>query len=223
MQNNLYRAFEETAVSRIIEKVPQMPDHKFSRKFERKMKRLIRYGCNEPTHYHKITVKRLFVCITVALVAAVVMAFSVGAVRDFFKNFFMEVFGTHTMVQTFSDNINAPTSIEDVYTIEVPNGFDIVYKDEIFEWSTFICYEYSKDNYYIFFTQYLKSEYNVNINTENRPLNYIEINGNDGYIVDLGNNEYYISWDNGDYIFDITGNIGKNALIDIANSVQKVE
>lgn len=223
MSNNLYRAFEETAVSRIIEKVPQMPDHKFSRRFERKMKRLIRYGYREPVHYHKITVKRLFICVTAALIAAVVMAFSVTAVRDFFKNFFMEVFGTHTTVQTFSDNINAPTSIEDVYMIDVPNGFDIIYEDEIFEWSTFICYEYSKDDYYIFFNQYVKSKYDVNINTEDRPLNYIEINGNDGYIVDLGNNEYYISWDNGDYIFDIIGNISKDELIETANSVQKVE
>jgi len=223
MQNNLYRAFEETAVSRIIEKVPQMPDHRFSRKFERKMKKLIRHGYSEPVHYNKITVKRLFICITAALIAAVIMAFSVGAVRDFFKNFIMEMFGTHTTVQTLLDNINVPTSIDDVYMINVPNGFDIVYKDDIFEWSSFICYEYYKNDYYIFFTQYLKSEYNVNINTENRPLNYVEINGNCGYVVDLGNNEYYISWDNGDYIFDITGNIGKNALIEIANSVQKVE
>ncbi len=223
MQNNLYRAFEETAVSRIIEKVPKMPDHRFSRKFERKMKKLIRYGYFEPVHYHKITIKRLFICITAALIAAVVMAFSVTAVRDFFKNFLMEVFGTHTTVQTFSDNINAPTSIEDVYMIDVPNDFDIIYKDEIFEWSTFICYEYSKNDYYIFFNQYVKSKYDVNVNTEDRPLGYIEINGCDGYIVNLGNNEYYISWDNGDYIFDITGNVSKDELIEAANSVQKVE
>lgn len=223
MSNNLYKAFEETAVSRIIKKVPQMPDHKFSRRFERKMKKLIRYGYCEPVRYHKITLKRLFICITVALISAVVMAFSVTAVRDFFKNFFMEVFGTHTTVQTFSDNINIPTSIKDVYIIDVPNGFDIIYEDEIFEWSTYAHYEYRKDNDYAFFNQYVKSKYDVNVNTENRPLDYIEINGNDGYIVDLDNNEYYISWDNGDYIFDITGNISKNELIKVANSVQKVE
>lgn len=223
MSNNLYRAFEETAVSRIIEKVPQMPDHKFSRRFERKMKKLIRYSYREPVHYHKFTVKRLFICITAALIAAVVMAFSVTAVRDFFKNFFMEVFGTHTTVQTFSDNINAPNSIEDVYIMDVPNGFDIIYKDEIFEWSTYVHYEYRKDNDYIFFNQYVKTKYDADVNTENHSLNNIEINGYDGYIVDLGNNEYYMSWDNGDYIFDITGNVGKNALIEMANSVQKVE
>lgn len=221
MSNNLYRAFEETAVSRIIEKVPQMPDHKFSRRFERKMKRLIRYGYREPVRYHKITLKRLFICITAALIAAVIMAFSVGAVRDFFKNFFMEVFGTHTTVQTFSDNINAPASIEDVYIINVPDNFILANN---FESEIYISSAYRTDeDDYIFFNQYAKSEYDVNVNTEEHPLDYIEINGSDGYIVDLGNNEYYISWDNGDYIFDITGNISKDELIEAANSVQKVE
>ena len=32
-----------------------------------------------------------------------------------------------------------------------------------------------------------------------------------------------IVWDNGEYIFSIGSNVGKNALIDMAKSVQKVE
>lgn len=220
MQDNLYRAFEETAVSRIIEKVPQMPDHRFSRKFERKMRKLIRYVDSEPVHFHKITLKKLFIYITVALITAAIMAFSVGAVRDFFKNFFMEVFGTHTDVQ-ITDSENSPDAILDNYSINIPDNFVLTQK---FEYEIFVCFEYrTSKNDYITFNQYVKSEYDVNVNTENHTMDHIEINGNDGYIVDLGNDEYYISWDNGDYIFDITGNISKNALISIANSVQKVE
>lgn len=220
MQDNLYRAFEETAVSRIIEKVPQMPDHRFSRKFERKMRKLIRYEDSEPVHFHKITLKKLFIYITVALITASIMAFSVGAVRDFFKNFFMEIFATHTEVQIV-DSENIQNSILDKYSICVPDNF---VQTEKFEYEILVCCVYrTADNDYITFNQYVKSEYDVNINTENRTMDHIEVNGNDGYIVELGNDEYYISWDNGDYIFDITGNIGKNALIDAANSVQKVE
>lgn len=54
-------------------------------------------------------------------------------------------------------------------------------------------------------------------------MEYISINGYDGFIIDLGNNEFLISWDNGDYIFEMIGNIGENALIEIAETVQKVE
>ncbi len=50
----------------------------------------------------------------------------------------------------------------------------------------------------------------------------IDINGNEGFMVDMVD-DYYFAWDNGDYIFEIVGNAGENALIDIANSVQKVE
>lgn len=223
MQDNLYTAFEETAVKRIIEKVPEMPDHKFSKRFEKAMNKLIRHDYGRNIQNHKITMKRFFISITAAFVAAIIAAFSVSAVREFFKNFFMEIFKTHTTVQTISDNTDTPISIYDVYILDVPSDFNIIYEDEIYEWSTLVNYEYRKNDDYIFFTQYVKSQYVINVNTENNPLSYIEINGNEGYIIDLGNDEYYISWDNGDYIFDITGNIGKNALIDLANSVHKAE
>ena len=42
MNNNLHMAFEETAVERVIDSVPQVPDHNFSKKFDRKIKKLIR-------------------------------------------------------------------------------------------------------------------------------------------------------------------------------------
>lgn len=36
-------------------------------------------------------------------------------------------------------------------------------------------------------------------------------------------NYHNLIWDNGEYIIMVNSNIGKNELIDIANSVQKVE
>ena len=220
MQPKLPSAFEATVSERIINTVPDMPDHVFSKRFEKKMKQLIQQS--KTASKSKITVKRMFICITAAVLAATIMALSVGAVRDFFKNFFMQIFDTHTTVQS-NDIENMPTSIKDVYTIIVPDGFELVYEDEIFEWSPYVCYDYYKDDIYIFFAQYVKEQYDVDVNTENRLLEYISVNDNDGYIVDLGNNEYFISWDNGEYIFDITSNIGQKQLIKLAESVHKVE
>lgn len=220
MQPELKKAFENTFAICIIDNVPDMPDHVFSKQFEKKMKHLIKYG--EPVSKRKITVKKLFICITAAVIAATIMAFSVGAIRDFFKNFFMEIFDTHTEVQSV-DYEDAPTSIETIYIIDIPHGFELVYEDEVFDWSPFISHEFYNDNEYISFTQYVKSKYDVNLNTENHLLEYIEINGNDGYIIDLGDNEYIVSWDNGSYIFQIISNVGKNKLIKLAESVHNVE
>ena len=118
MDTQLKKAFEETLEARIISTVPDMPDHRFSPQFERKMKRLAGGGAPK-----KLTVRRLFICVTAALIAAALAASSVSAVRDFFKRFFTETFRTHTAVQS-ADTAEAPETIEAVYTIDVPEGFE---------------------------------------------------------------------------------------------------
>lgn len=217
MDKQLKKAFEETLEARIISTVPDMPDHRFSPQFERKMKRLAGGGAPK-----KLTVRRLFVCVTAALIAAALAASSVSAVRDFFKRFFTETFSTHTAVQS-ADTAEAPETIEAVYTIDVPDGFETVFEEQADEVTQFMVHEYEKDDKYIIFSQYSKKSFNVMVDTENQAMEYITVNGNEGYIIRLDDDSYYISWDNGDYIFDIEGNIGKNQLIEIAETVKKAE
>ncbi|MCM1523134.1 MAG: DUF4367 domain-containing protein [Ruminococcus sp.] len=222
MTENLYRAFEETAVSRIIEKVPQMPDHKFSRKFKRKMRKLMKSGGIEPADIRKFTVRQLFVYVTVAIVTAVITAVSVGAARLLFNSFSMQPFKTHTIVESV-DYENAPETILDVYEFEVPPGFELT---ESRDFTPMVGFSYeSSDNSrgYIDIDQFVKKGYRTYVNTEDRPMSAIDINGHEGYIIDLGNGEYFISWDNGDYIFEVSGKINKNILIDVAESGHKAE
>ena len=80
---------------------------------------------------------------------------------------------------------------------------------------------YVNNNKHIYFSQNVKSAFDVNVNTEDHTMEYIEINGCDGFIVDISNEVSYISWDNGEYIFEISGSIGKNELISVAETVQK--
>ena len=216
MDTQLKKAFEETLEARIISTVPDMPDHRFSPQFDRKMKRLAGGGAPK-----KLTVRRLFVCVTAALIAAALAASSVSAVRDFFKRFFTETFSTHTAVQS-ADTAEAPETIEVVYTIDVPEGFET--EDEFV--SDIFCntvYRNKENNEYIIFNQNIRSAFDIYVNTENQTMEYVEINGCDGFIVDIGIDEAYISWDNGEYVFEISGNIGKSELIIISETVQKAE
>lgn len=216
MDKQLKKAFEETLEARIISTVPDMPDHRFSPQFERKMKRLA--GGGAPG---KLTVRRLFICVTAALIAAALAASSVSAVRDFFKRFFTETFRTHTAVQS-ADTAEAPETIEAVYTIDVPDGFETedAFMSDIF---CNTVYRNKENNEYIIFNQNIRSAFDIYVNTENQTMEYVEINGCDGFIVDIGIDEAYISWDNGEYVFEISGNIGKSELIIIAETVQKAE
>lgn len=216
MNTQLKAAFEETLEERIFSTVPDMPEHRFSPQFERKMKRLAGGGALK-----KLTVRRLFICVTAALIAAALAASSVSAVRDFFKRFFTETFSTHTAVQS-ADTAEAPETIEVVYTIDVPEGFET--EDEFM--SDIFCntvYRNKENNEYIIFNQNIRSAFDIYVNTENQTMEYVEINGCDGFIVDIGIDEAYISWDNGEYVFEISGNIGKSELIIISETVQKAE
>lgn len=214
MDKQLKKAFEETLEARIISTVPDMPDHRFSPQFERKMKRLAGGGAPK-----KLTVRRLFVCVTAALIAAALAASSVSAVRDFFKRFFTETFSTHTAVQS-ADTAEAPETIEAVYTIDVPEGFET---EDAFVSDIFCNKTYVNNNKHIYFSQNVKSAFDVNVNTEDHTMEYVEINGCDGFIVDIGIDEAYILWDNGEYVFEMLGNIGKSELISVAETVQKAE
>ena len=227
MKSNLYIAFERTAVERIINNIPQMPDHTFSKRFERKMKKLIRQGYREPAKHHKITPKRLFVCITAALIAAVIMIFSVGAVRNYFRNFLMKKFETHTDVQTIENN-NTPLDFTDKYEITADmSDYELLDLSETIFDRTYL---YRNEHYKIIFTQSIKEYYDVAINTEGYEMEGISINGYDGFYLDMYN--HYgksVTWDNGDYILSIFAtyddkyDFSKDELITLAESVQKVE
>ena len=82
---------------------------------------------------------------------------------------------------------------------------------------------YVRDDIIIDYKQYTKEMYDENINTENAEITFIDINGYEAiYFID-NHNYSNIVWDNGDYIITLFSNVGKDALIDIAKSVQKVE
>lgn len=227
MNNNLHMAFEETAVERVINNVPQMPDHTFSKNFERKMKKLIKQGYKEPAKYHKITLKRLFVCITAALIAAIIMAFSVGAVRNFFKNFFMEIFETHTDVQSIAYD-DDPLDFADIYEITANiSDYELILCSED---SSDRIYIYQNNNCRIYFTQSIKEYYDISVNTEGYDMETISVKGYEGFYVDMYNHySKIVTWDNGDYIlsiyvtYDNEYDFSKDELITLAESVQKVE
>lgn len=197
--------------------------HKFFREFERKMDILM----GKSHKKIKITPKRLLIAITAALLAVFIMAMSVSAVREAFINFFMNIFDTNTVVQSVED-VDAPLDFIDKYEIMADMS-----DYEIFDCSENLSdreYTYKNENCTIYFTQYIKEYYDIAINTEGYDIETIYINGCEGFYIDMYNqNGKIISWDNGDYVLSILVScdnnyeFGKDRLIDMANSVQKVE
>ncbi|MGN1136300.1 MAG: DUF4367 domain-containing protein [Oscillospiraceae bacterium] len=196
--------------------------HTFSREFERKMSKLIKQQKSFYFPMIKTPVRRIVIVLITAAIVLSTMVISVTAIREAFINFITEIFDTHTEVQIIQDD-TAPDFFEDIYAItDIPDGFEIVFQNDNIEETPLLITEYQNGQEYVIFCQNIKSKYDVNVNTEGYEMIQIYINGNEGFMIDMGD-DIYITWDNGKYILEISGNIGKDELIGIANSVQKVE
>ncbi len=197
--------------------------HKFSREFERKMDILM----GKSHKKIKITPKNLLIAVTAALLAVFTLAMSVSAFREAFINFFMNIFDTHTVVQSV-DEMDAPLDFVDKYEITADmSDYETIDTREFISERE---YTYENENCTIYFTQYIKEYYHISINTEGYDIETIYINGCEGFYVDMYNqNGKILTWDNGDYVLSIlvfcdSGfDFSKDKLINIANSVQKVE
>lgn len=196
--------------------------YEFTPKFEKKMQSLIR---RERRFYYplvKTPVRRLVTIAVTVIIALSVLTMSVGALRNAFFQFLTEVFSTHTIVVS-SETDGSPTDFRDVYEpTEFPDQFELVEKSDPATETAYLSLYYRKDDRHIGFYQWLKSEYDVSINTEQDKAEPIEINGFEGFLLNTGG-ICLITWDNGDYILEIIANIGEDALISVAESVQKVE
>ena len=196
--------------------------HTFSKRFERKMARLIRQQKSFYFPMIRTPIRRTVTIMVTLIIILSTTVISVSALREAFIHFITEIFDTHTEVQTIQDN-TASELFEDIYAVtNIPDGFEIVFQNDNIEETPALITEYRNGQQRIIFSQYIKFRYNVNVNTEGYEMVRIDINGNEGFMIEMIDN-IYIAWDNGDYILTISSNVGKNALIDMANSVQKAE
>lgn len=196
--------------------------HTFSKKFERKMARLIRQQKSFYFPMIRTPIRRTVTIMVTVIIILSATVISVSALREAFVRFITEIFDTYTEVQTIQDD-TAPESFEDIYVItNIPDGFEIVFQNDNITEAPALITEYRNSQQRIIFSQYIKSRYNVNVNTEGYEMVRIDINDNEGFMIDMVD-DYYIAWDNGDYIFEIDSNVGKDILTDMVNSVQKVE
>lgn len=216
-------AFRQNISKYIPESDIDYTPHRFSPEFERKMNILM----GKDSKNVKITFKKLFIAVIAALLAVFIVAMSVSAVREAFFNFLMDIFNTHTVVESV-DDVDAPLEFTDKYeiTADMPAYELVDFRESIFKRE----YTYKNENCTIYFKQNIKEYYHISVNTEGYDIEMIYINGCEGFYVNMYNqNSQIVSWDNGDYILSIlvscnsNYDFGQKRLIDMANSVQKVE
>ena len=204
--------------------IPEHGEHVFSDKFERRMQKLIRRR-RKPYYVLISTGLRRAACIVVMfLVVSFTTVMSVEALRKPFLDFLASIFGDHTTIESVLDlDGDYPETFEERYEItEGLEGF-ILESEETVNDSIFLYYRSRQDNSIIIFAQKPVKNYTNNLNTENTSISNHLI-GDNSAITFYDNQGYYnIVWNNGKYIFELYSTISKDVLINIANSVKKVE
>ena len=159
-----------------------------------------------------ISIRKRLIIVAIIIVG---MAILTGFVIMFFADGFK---GTvyHDNTHLFAVNTEGcPTTIEKEYELSVlPKEYELcdtnvgnamaqkVYKNNTGET--------------IIFTQYIKSEFNLHINTEEHKAVETTVNGRNAVYIDFNNKNVIVVWDNNDYILEILGVFDKNDAIKLA-------
>lgn len=196
---------------------------KFSLSFDKKMKKLIRL--QRMPYYSLINTvgKRIAIFAFVLLLTLTTTVFSVEALRTPVVNFFVEVYEKFSHIVFLDDaSPNSKLDIIEDYLMPqyIPKGFELQ-KEEVY--NNLASYEYRDINGRIItYEQSIFNENNVMIDTENTITEDILINGTNGvFYSNKGYDNLIFLWEDYIFIFSAPSEIGKEELVQIAESLNK--
>lgn len=232
MTNAEFESFLELSIKNFGENYIDYSDDldipfNFSAKFEKKMDKLIKRQ-RKPYYALISTAGRRAACIAAAIIIASGSAMSVKAIREKVIEFVVEhwqfndsVSMDNIIIDTDTD-ISYPEIIEQEYTIDIPEGFEIV-EDLSDETAESKCTYYVNGDKYIDFAQTTVYDWNMSIDNERCKIERrTDVSGVE-YIIYFWEdfNKYNVIWENNGYIFRIITNYDEKEIIDLCHLTKK--
>jgi len=200
------------------------PEHKFSRRHKRAMKKILaQFSKNSQMgQTRRFSLKKRVV---LAFVAIFVAMFFTGAISSYKTHDFKGVVHSDNTEITVANSENAPETIEYRYSLTgLPSGYELINSD--YEIAVCEYYENKSTGGWVTFTQFAKKNYIGHLNTEHNSIEEVDINGHVALLIDSSDSKgaiAEITWDNGDYILEIVGTLTKNEVINLAKSAKVLE
>ena len=187
-------------------------NYEFSKDYLNKKEKLIK---NQSRIYYpliKTTGRRIASAIIAAAIMGTTTVAAYAPARNAVRNFFLRNFNDHTVVSVQHDSKDIgdhKSKIEKQYSITVPEGF-VLDESESVSTDNYIelCYYSDDKKKSIYFDQYTADSYSSSDKFGNEFMIYT----NDDFIS--------ILWDNGEYIFSLSGDISESEIMDIYYSVK---
>lgn len=199
-------------------------NYEFSEDYLNKKEKLIK---NQSRIYYpliKTTGRRIASAIIAAAIMGTTTVAAYAPARNAVRNFFLRIFNDHTVVSVQHDSKdigNHKSKIEKRYSITVPNGF-ILDESESVSTDNYIelCYYSDDKKKSIYFDQYTADSYSSYYDNERGHFKTSSDKFGNEFMIYTNDDFINILWDNGEYIFSLSGDISESEIMDIYYSVK---
>lgn len=211
----------EVVIPEILnEPEPKSIEHEFSKKFEKKMSKIIKVNKKSRRKIVSIATRFAACIAAVCIVSDVLNVFTNAGRNPAVDYLVLHQYNCDDIYILCDENYPFPKTIEEEYTIDLPEGFALV-KDETDEFSIYRVYENNDKR--IRFEQHVlpagmtpsvDNEHGINeiITDENETKYFTHIDEEEGY--------YYIMWSNDIYLFMLSTNIDKETMFNLCKSTK---
>lgn len=199
-------------------------NYEFSEDYLNKKEKLIKSQSHIYYPLIKTTARRIASAIIAAVIMGTTTVAAYAPARNAVKNFFLRIFNDHSVVsvQYDSEDIGDHKSrIEKRYSITVPDGFVLDESESVSTDSHIgLCY-YSEDrSKSIYFDQYTADSYFSYYDNERGNFKSSSDKFGNEFMIYTNDDFINILWDNGEYIFSLSGGISESEIMDIYYSVK---
>lgn len=199
----------------------EVPQHKFSNRFERKMQRLIKVQKRSPqTRKMMLAAKRIAVFLLICSAMITTCFMSVEAFRQKVIEMVTEVLEDMTHFR-FSSSAEMPEEMAEFTLTYLPEDMEEIYREEPDEvLSVRILYEDPEGNQLMVSQQAMGSSagYDVLIDTEGTSSSTISIHNEEALLV-TKEEWSAIMWEDGQYVWLITGDISADEITKVAAGI----
>ena len=199
-------------------------NYEFSEDYLNKKEKLIK---NQSRIYYpliKTTGRRIASAIIAAAIMGTTTVAAYAPARNAVRNFFLRIFNDHTVVSVQHDSKDIgdhKSKIEKQYSITVPEGF-VLDESESVSTSSNIGLRYYSENKSesIYFDQYTADSYSSYYDNERGHFKTSSDKFGNEFMIYKNDDFINILWDNGEYIFSLSGEISESEIMDIYYSVK---
>ncbi|MBS7176709.1 DUF4367 domain-containing protein [Massiliimalia timonensis] len=196
--------------------------HTFSKKFQRKMKRVIRKADQTAASYiPMVRWKAVLIMVLAVLLSISITVMAVEPLREGFFRMIRSVFSDHTELsfEAESSISNTKEGFQIFQFGYIPKEFHVVDEQNLSE-VDFYSISYSDDSEHSFeIIQLLPQDANLNIGSKDNKYEEFVINDMNAYYNEDQVNNNLVLY-NDEYVITISGNIPKEELINIAKSAK---